>query len=76
MSSSAGLPLERIGSLAGSLGSYAGVSRHIPIVTVELPRSADDLPEEALWERYREMLLISICHPAPIPTGRTTNESR
>ncbi len=67
MAGSSGLPLKKIGSLPGSLGSYAGTTRHIPIVTVELPRQADDLPEQSLWNRYGRMLLLAVCYPDAIP---------
>jgi murein peptide amidase A len=41
----------------GSLGSWAGVDRHIPIVTLELPAS---LPGPACWERNRDALLAFV----------------
>jgi len=68
MASSGRLPLKKIGSLAGSLGSFAGVTRKIPIVTVELPRSADNLSTDQLWDRWGRMLLVGICYPDSVPT--------
>jgi len=38
----------------GSLGSWAGVDRQIPIITLELPRS---LPADDAWDVNREALL-------------------
>lgn len=59
------LPVKRVGSLPGSLGSYAGVSRGIPIITLELPESAGQMDEEALWLAYSPMLLAAIRFPGP-----------
>lgn len=41
----------------GSLGSWAGIDRRIPIVTLELPR---DLPGENAWGGNRAALLAAI----------------
>ncbi len=41
----------------GSLGSYAGIDRGIPIITLELPRNAS--ADEA-WDQNREALLRAI----------------
>lgn len=54
------LPLERMGARPGSLGSYAGNDLGIPVLTIELPRSADSLPAEALWTAYGPMLVEAI----------------
>jgi protein MpaA len=67
MSSNSRLPLKKLGSLAGSLGSFAGVSRKTPIVTVEFSRSADSLSAQAMWDRYGRMLLVGICYPQSVP---------
>ena len=60
------LPVRRIGSMPGSLGSYAGITLSVPIITLELPESAGVIDEEALWRKYGQMLLAAICHPEPI----------
>jgi protein MpaA len=60
MSSASGLPVKKIGALPGSLGSYAGITMGIPIVTYELPRSADALDEAALWDKYGEGLVEAV----------------
>ncbi len=51
------LPVRKLGGRPGSLGSYAGITRGIPIVTVELPRSASRLSRAELWSRYGRMLM-------------------
>jgi protein MpaA len=65
MSSACGMPVKKIGALPGSLGSYAGVTMGIPIVTYELPRSADTLDPQALWERYGPALVEAIRYDTP-----------
>ena len=62
------LPVKRLGSLPGSLGSFAGVTRKTPIVTIEFPRAADQLNSEALWQRYGGLLTTFVCHPEDPPT--------
>ena len=61
------LPVERIGSLPGSLGSYAGLTRGIAIITLELPRPDQPLSEADLWRRYGRLLLAAITFPDPPP---------
>ena len=46
------LPARRMGSRPGSMGSYLGVDRGMPVITLELPSSAARLDTDALWERY------------------------
>jgi len=67
----AGLPARKLGARPGSLGSYAGVDRRIPTVTLELPRTATRLDEGAVWDRYGEALLAAVrWEPTRITTGR------
>jgi protein MpaA len=50
----------------GSFGTYAGVERHIPTITLELP----DQPLPYLWETNRDALLAAVMggdHAAPGP---------
>ncbi|UCD27664.1 MAG: DUF2817 domain-containing protein [Planctomycetota bacterium] len=61
------LYVRRIGGQSGSLGSYAGISINIPIITVELPKSASQLNSEDLWHKYGRMLLAAITYPKPPP---------
>lgn len=59
------LPIHKIGSRPGSLGSYAGVTMQTPIITLEIPRTADDGDGAALWRRYGAMMLAAIEYPRP-----------
>jgi protein MpaA len=52
-----GLPLRKLGARPGSLGSFVGVTRGIPIITLELPAHASGQSADALWGRYGEALL-------------------
>ena len=48
----------------GSLGSWAGIDRSIPIITLELPRHQ---PGEVAWEANREALVAVLGQfPAPV----------
>ena len=51
----------------GSFGSWAGVDRQIPTVTLELPRGGD---AEDIWRRNRPGLLAAIHAEAPGVVGR------
>ena len=62
------LAVSRMGARPGSLGSWAGVDLGIPVVTVELPREADDQLPSRRWELYGEMLLVALRFPEPWPT--------
>jgi len=64
MARACGLPHKRLGARPGSLGSFAGEDRHIPTVTLELPRDATDDTPAQLWQRYGRALLVAIGHPA------------
>ena len=55
-----GMPVRKLGSLPGSLGTLLGVDLGIPIVTVELPGAATRYSQQKLWDRYGEMLLVAI----------------
>ena len=61
------LPVKRLGSRPGSLGSHAGLTRNIPIITLELPRAADQLGNDAKWKRYGPMLLAAVTFPKAPP---------
>lgn len=45
------LPVHKLGGRPGSLGSWLGVARGVPIITLELPRRVESDPD-ALWGRY------------------------
>jgi len=57
------LPLIKLGPKPGSLGSYAGVTLRIPTITLELPRFADRLNSERLWQRYGPALIAAVVYP-------------
>jgi protein MpaA len=58
-----GLPVKKLGAKPGSLGSYAGISRGIPIITLELPGDASRLNRQSLWQRYGTALLAAVVYP-------------
>lgn len=60
------LPVKRVGSRRGSLGSYAGQSLGIPIITVEYREDASDLTEEELWAKYGPSLVAAVRFPEGI----------
>jgi len=57
------LPIRRLGAQPGSLGSYAGLTLRIPIITLELPAIAEQLDQESLWRRYGPALVAAIVYP-------------
>jgi len=65
MAGACGLPAKKLGARPGSLGSYAGVERQIPTITLELPPSATGLSPQTLWERYGEALLVAVRAATP-----------
>ena len=67
MAACTNLPIKRLGSLPGSLGSYAGLQLNIPIITLELPEEASDQGNEALWNAYGKAMLAAVHFPNPIP---------
>lgn len=54
------LPVRKLGARPGSFGSYAGVDRGIPTVTLELRRNDENQTVEQLWERYGKAVLAGI----------------
>ena len=57
MASVCDLPVKKLGSRSGSLGSWSGVDMQIPIVTLELRKSDSNLSSNALWDKYGNALL-------------------
>jgi murein peptide amidase A len=58
------LPVRKLGARSGSLGSYAGVERRIPIITLELgPSSVIGRSPESIWGLYGRAMLVAISHP-------------
>jgi len=58
------LRIGRLGARPGSLGSWAGVDRGIPTITIELRRADDRASGAELWERYGLMLVVAVRHAA------------
>lgn len=54
------LPVRKVGSRAGSLGSYAGETLKIPIITVEMTKEDSKASDEQLWNDYKDMVISSI----------------
>jgi len=59
------LPVKKLGARSGSLGSYVGSTLNKPIITVELPRNADKLSEQELWQKYGKMLIAAVTYSPP-----------
>lgn len=57
------LPVKKLGSRPGSLGSYAGNTLGLPIITVEFTENDFWRDEDAMWTRYGQMLLSAITYP-------------
>jgi protein MpaA len=57
------LPVEKLGAKPGSLGSYAGLTLGIPIVTFEMTKGDSSLGQQALWQKYGDALLAAITYP-------------
>jgi len=60
------LPVKKLGAKPGSLGSYAGVTLGIPIITFEMMGADSQLDSETLWHKYGRALLAAILYPDPI----------
>ena len=54
------LPVKKLGARPGSLGSYAGVTLRIPIITFEMKKSDTRLSDSQLWSIYGRALLAGI----------------
>jgi protein MpaA len=63
------LPVKKIGAKPGSLGSYAGMTLGIPIVTFEMLPGDSQLDKEQLWRRYGQALLAAVVYPGPVVHG-------
>lgn len=60
------LPIKKLGAKQGSLGSYAGLTLGIPIVTLELRNIDSQLSPEQLWQIYGKALLAAVVYPNSI----------
>ncbi len=66
MAAHSDIPVKKLGSRPGSLGSYAGLTLGIPIITLELPKKATGVDGGTLWRSYGDMLLAAIAYPQPL----------
>ncbi len=57
------LPVKKVGAQPGSLGSYAGLTLGIPIITLELRGEDSRLNGQLLWQRYGKMLIAAVVYP-------------
>ena len=57
------LPVNKLGAMPGSLGSYAGLTLRIPIITFEMQTADSQLTPQALWRKYGKALLAAITYP-------------
>ena len=58
------LPVNKLGAMPGSLGSYAGLALRIPIITFEMQTADSQLSTDALWRKYGKALRAAITYPA------------
>lgn len=64
------LPVKKIGARPGSLGSYAGVTLGIPIITFEMLLADSKLDSQTLWNRYGKSLVAAVVYPDKIEPQR------
>lgn len=57
------LPVNKLGARPGSFGAYAGEMLSIPIITLELERSDDNLTPNELWAKYGMALMAAVTYP-------------
>jgi len=60
------LPIKKLGAKPGSLGSYAGETLGIPIITIELADRHGGFNSEQLWKRYGPALVEAVVYPDKI----------
>lgn len=60
------LPVKKVGARPGSLGSYAGVTLGIPIITFEMTEADSKLDSVTLWQKYGRALLAAVVYPDPV----------
>lgn len=51
------LPVKKLGGRPGSFGSYVGITLGRPIITMELPKGAEERSATALWDDYGAALV-------------------
>tara|TARA_B100000925_G_scaffold228780_1_gene177239 strand:- start:412 stop:1110 length:699 start_codon:yes stop_codon:yes gene_type:complete len=50
------LPVKKLSEMSGSIGSYFGKNRNIPVLTIELPAYSHVKSVDYLWETYQHLL--------------------
>lgn len=60
------LPIKKLGANPGSLGSYAGETLGIPIITFEMQEFDSNLEPRILWHKHGQALLAAIIYPEPV----------
>lgn len=61
------LPVKRLGSRPGSLGSYVGLTMGVPIITMELRKGDEKKSDDTLWSEYGQSLLAAVRFPETLP---------
>ena len=54
------LPVKKLSEMSGSIGSYFGNNKNIPVLTIELPSYSHAKSVEYLWDTYQTLFLTSI----------------
>jgi protein MpaA len=57
------LPIQKIGALPGSLGSWAGETKGIPTITFEMKAEDTLLTQDQLWAKYGKAVLDFLTAP-------------
>jgi len=70
------LPVKKVGARPGSLGSYAGVTLGIPIITFEMLAADSKLDEQTLWNRYGKALIAAVVFPDSPDLQRPPSRSK
>lgn len=63
------LRVRKLGAKPGSLGSYAGLTLGLPIITFEMLSGDEQLDAELLWQRYGSALLAAVVYPERVQAG-------
>ena len=54
------LPVKKLSEMSGSIGSYFGKNREIPVLTIELPSYSHAKSVDYLWEAYQKLLFTIV----------------
>lgn len=75
MSKACGLPVRKLGSRPGSLGSFAGETLGIATITLELPPFARRQPIDKRWDTYGPALIAALEFSPQSPGYRRRSHS-